>query len=435
MKKYFSKKNILIGIGLIFGFISLIVLFLYLGTEKKNHPAVQLEEEKQFLKSRIPQENSGTIWDGSKIWRPDFLETEKILQKSELATPKNLFLEFQLEYRYPSDSRPLTKKMADLLDPFRITQEKVPIFRPDSDGAIQGYFSWYSSLYMVTEDKPAVAWLQVIDAKTDKPIHARILSAEIQSDLVFGEKPVGVADYNDSGVGYDQEANDGIYTFSWVPRKGEKLHWGELTMKVRFDAPSIKLKETEASFTFNSTPIIPAKFTGNYRESIESGSLIISAEIDVFKPGQYIFEANLFDKETGTPYHWVYMRKYLEKGTSQSVALPFFGAIFHDRGFEEGRFILRNLRGHRMNLPYDPRKLNEMINKGQEMPDTHEPLQEWIPLPEEPYITMNRYDVVQFSPLEYQGQDKKERLRVLQEYTADWEKAHGASADTVMGEK
>ncbi|TGL33489.1 hypothetical protein [Leptospira perdikensis] len=434
MKKYLSNQKILIGIGSVSGFIILAFILFFLGSNKKEHLAVRLEEEKLLNTRGIPHDSSIVSWDGSKVWRPNFLETEKVLQKSELATPKILFMEYQLEYRYPSDSRPLTKKMADLLDPFKINQEKVPIFKPDSNGEIQGYFSWFSSLYMVTEDKPAVAWLQVFDAKTDKPVRARILSAEIQSDLVFGEKPVGVADYNDSGAGYDLEANDGIYTFSWIPRKGEKLHWGELTMKVRFDAPSIKLKETEASFTFNSTPIIPAKFTGNYRESIENGSLLIGAEIDIYKPGQYIFEANLFDKETGTPYHWVYMRKYLEKGTSQRIDLPFFGAIFHDRGFEEGRFILRNLRGHRMNLPYDPRKLNEMVSKGIEIPDTFEPLQEWIPLPEEPYITLNRYDVAQFSPLEYQGSDKKERLRVLQDYAAAWEKAHGASTDTVMGD-
>ncbi|TGN20624.1 hypothetical protein [Leptospira idonii] len=433
MKRFLSKKNVFIGVIVLSGLI-LLTGFSFLRTEKKDHIAVTLAEEKLMRERGIPHESSETIWDGSKVWRPDFLETERILQKSELATPKILFMEYQLEYRYPSDSRPLTKKMADLLNPFKINQEKVPIFKPDSDGEIQGYFSWYSSLYMVTEDKPAIAWLQVYDAKTDKPVHARILSAEIQSDLVFGEKPVGTADYNDSGAGYDNEANDGVYTFSWVPRKGEKLHWGELTMKVKFDAPSIKLKETEASFTFNSTPILPAKFTGNYREYLENGSLYISAEVDIYKPGQYIFEANLFDKESETPYHWVYMRKYLEKGTSQKVDLPFFGAIFHDRGFEEGRFILRNLRGHRMNLPYDPRKLNEMITKGQEVPVTHEPLQEWMPLPEEPYTTLNRYDVVQFSPLEYQGADKKERLRVLEEYAADWEKAHGASVDTEIGE-
>ncbi|TGN11855.1 hypothetical protein [Leptospira ilyithenensis] len=434
MKKYFSKKRILAGIGSIFGLWLLVYFLFFFSTKEKEHPAVQMEEERLFQEKGIPSDSSKSFWDSTGIPKPDFIGMEKLIQKSEVATPSVLFTEYQLYYRYPPESRPLTKKMVDLLDPFKVMQEKTPIFKPDTEGEIQGYFSWHSSAYMVTEDKPAIAWLEVLDAKTDERVRPRILSAEIYSDSVYGEKLIGTADYNDSGSAPDRESNDHIYTFSWRPRGGEKLHGGELSMKVRFDAPSIKLKETEASFSFNSTPTIPAKFTGNYHEYVENGSLYIAAEIDIYKAGQYIIEGNLFDKETGTPYHWVYLRKYLERGTSQKIALPFFGAIFHDRGFEEGRFVLGNLRGHRMNLPYDPRKLKEMLAKGQEIPTTSEPLQEWIPLPTESYTTLNSYNIVQFSPLEYQGQDKKDRLRVIQEYASDWEKTRGAGPDTNIGD-
>jgi hypothetical protein len=425
-----KDKFIFLSIFLLAGILFLSWIFKDPSTTDSK--AAVIHEENKLTRSKGLDPNEGTsYWMDPTNWKPDFLKLEKEIHESEVATPKILFTDFKLTYRYPADSRPLTRKMVDLLDPFRIQQEKTPIFRAGTEtGEIHGYFTWNSNSYMVTEESPAITWLEVFDHESGNQVRPRILSAEVYSDPIYGEKLIGNVDYNDSGSGFDATSGDGVYTFSFLPRASDRLHWGELTMRVKFDVPEIKMKEAEASFTFHSTPEPPAKFTGKYGEYLENGSLYITVDVDVFRAGQYIFEGNLFDKETGNPYHWVYLRPYLEKGKGQTIRMQFFGAIFHDMGFDEGRFVLKNLRGHRLNLPYDPRKLDSMLEKGQEIPDSSEHLQEWMSLPETNYVTLRSYSLEQFSKQEYNGPDKEARLKVIREYAADWVRLHGAGPES-----
>ncbi len=429
MKQNINLKWILIASVSAIG-ILVYTLFFIETKDELGKQAVKMEEERHATSGNSSEQEP--FWKRyAQAIKPDLFEMEKFVHGSESVTPLVLYTEYKLQYRYPPDSRPLTKKMEDLIHPFRITQES-SILNPDiSKGEIVATYTWNSPSSMITGDQSFIAWLEVIDTKTKERIRPRIRSAEIYSDLTFGKKLIGTADFNDSGSAPDEKKGDNVYTFSWQPRIGEKLHWGELTMKVIFDAPN--LKEAEASLMFQSTPNPPANFRGTYTERLQDGSLILGVEIDVRKPGQFVIEGNLFDKQTGEAYHWVYVKPYLEAGP-QVVDLKFFGTVFHDRGFEEGRLILKNLRGHRLNFPYDPRKLDKMMASNQEIPDTHEPYQEWMAMPKYDYVTQNSYDIVQFSKEEYKGRDKEERLRVIQDYATDWEKAHGAGPDTIIGD-
>ncbi|MBI3396197.1 MAG: hypothetical protein HY042_10215 [Spirochaetia bacterium] len=107
------------------------------------------------------------------------------------------------------------------------------------------------------------------------------------------------------------------------------------------------------------------------------------------------------------------------------VPLRFFGIIFHDRGFGSGRFVLQNLRGRRMNLPFDPRRLDAMLARGEMPPTNTEPLDEWIPPPGRDFVTKSSYNVEDFSTREYEGADKEAKLKQLEQYARDWGKNSG----------
>lgn len=355
----------------------------------------------------------------------------RLIESSEQATPKIMMAQYRLYYRYPPFSRPLSPKMVDLLDPFTIHPDRKPLYEnnPPKPGEKPAYFhSWSGPTYLVTGDKPAVAVLELYEPDSDRLVKFSVLTSDMHADRQFGGVKIGEASYSDDGTGADQAADDGKMTYSWKPTPGRRLDWGEVTLLSKIKTADGKT--FQVGIDFNSTPNPPAFFTNEMRESLQQGSLVLSVEMDVRQEGKYIIEGNLFD-EDDRPLHWVYLNRYLNKGR-QFVDLTFFGLIFHDKDFNGGRVVLRNLRGHRLHLPYDPRKLDEMLEKGQSIPVTNAPFQEWIQPAVREYTSQKAYNIGDFARTEYEGSDKTARLNLVRDYARDWEKAHGPSADTVI---
>lgn len=402
-----KQNKLYIVVGIIAVLVVAIGAVLLSGriTNRAGRAAVAFEEERN--RSSSNQEYTS----------PDENGIAKKVQSAEVATPEIMMLQFQMQYRYPLDSRPLTRTMTDLTEPFKIQPARHPIYAhnpPGEDEKPLLYYSWSGPSHVVTANSPAVAFLEVfdLDGNVVKP---RVISADVYSDFTFGRKLAGQAT--------SEAASDGKTKITWTPRAGERLHWGEIELRVLFDTPNVKNNLVVADFS--STPTAPALFTGDYYDRLENGSLIIDASIDVKKAGKYVFDANIFD-QSGEPYGRVHLVTYLERG-QQKLPLQFFGIIFHDREFNQGKLVLKNLRGRRMNLPFDPRKLDGMLARGEVIPTNTEPLDEWIPLPSPDYVTGRAYDVDEFSQKEYEGLDKAERLKQVQQYARDWEKQNGQS--------
>ncbi|MBI3395047.1 MAG: hypothetical protein HY042_04360 [Spirochaetia bacterium] len=354
----------------------------------------------------------------------------RLIEQSEQATPRLMMAQYLLYYRYPADSRPLSKQMKDLLDPYSVAPVEhaaIEAAGPKRGERSEYVYSWSGPTYLVTGKTPAVAYLSVKDTRSGAAVPISVLSADVLSDARFGTIKIADASYSDDGAGNDKKADDKTYTFTWTPRPGQKSDWGEIALTVKFKTPDGK--SFEVTTGFNSTPDPPAVFTGEYRERLDQGSLYIGVEIDVRKPGKYIIEANLF--ADSDPMHWVYINRYLEAG-KQFVDLPFFGLVFHDKDFSGGRLTLRELRGHRLNLPFDPRRLDAMLERGESVPVTTEPFQEWITPSMKTYTTTKSYSITDFSEKEYEGPDKENRLKLVRDYARDWEEAHGASDDTKL---
>ncbi|MBR56968.1 MAG: hypothetical protein CMH54_02800 [Myxococcales bacterium] len=146
----------------------------------------------------------------------------------------------------------------------------------------------------------------------------------------------------DDGRGYDREANDGIYSFSFVPSQVvPKGASGEVKMRATYAIPfhegpsGTTWKEGMSMFRFSYYQKAPMEFTGRFRETIEEGSLVVYAGVKIQQPGWYKLRSLLFDA-TGAP-------------VAQSMIDEEF-----DTNVDEVRFVFfgRVLRQHKVGGPY-----------------------------------------------------------------------------------
>ena len=102
-----------------------------------------------------------------------------------------------------------------------------------------------------------------------------------------------------------------------------------------------------ASFKVHVTPetSVPARFTGNFREEVEDGSLVVYAEVDVTEPGHYVVDANCFDSGD-RPVAWTRFKGLLDAGRNEA-RLVIAGNVLHDRA-AVAPFVVRDLRGVRV---------------------------------------------------------------------------------------
>lgn len=398
--------------------VLMIVTYLALSPESKEKKrarmALELEEQRHLGGKN---DASGPAYD--------LRELRQVAENSPTAEPEVMLAQAHLYYRYPPESRPLTRRMEDLLNPYRVPAAKSPLVsRDELQGPPKYLYSWSTESFIAAPGTPVIYYLTVYDATTQKAVPIQIRTSVIRADAEFGGGQIGLVSNNDAGLAGDTKAGDQTYTFSWQPQAGKRIHWGDLTLEASFVTPDGKTREVSAHVS--STPHIPAEFTGDFREALVDGSLVIYARMRVKKAGQYFVQANLFGTD-GEPYHWVFVRPYLEAGV-QEVKLVFFGIAFHDRNFSGGKLVLTHLRAVRNNVPYDPRKLDHMLETGQTVPTTSEPLEERVPLLRRDYVTQRSYEPDQFSRKEYDGPDKRERLAFIRKIKAE-DPGRGAASE------
>ncbi len=329
-------------------------------------------------------------------------------------TQETLLRDTMMFYRYPPRSRPLTKKMKDLLNPFALVDGPHPIFlkeKPEPGTPPIYMYQLSSDQRSITEKEAFVARLQVWQEPQKANVLPKILEATVHSDNQTGRIKVGDARYNDDGKEGDRQAGDRVLTFTWTPPYGGRLYWGELDLRIKFQLPDGKT--VAHALTFHSTPTAPARFTGEFSEELVNGSLVIRPELEVKQRGVYMFDANLFQKDDNEPTHWVRAWAQLQPGRHK-VDLLFFGKIFHDKR-AEGRFVLRQLRAYRQNeVDFDiNRKVSqeEMDRITSKTQSRNEPLNQYLPLTRE--YTTKSYSLRDFSTDEYQGPDKARRLEAV----------------------
>ncbi|WP_411821800.1 hypothetical protein [Leptospira sp. 'Mane'] len=310
--------------------------------------------------------------------------------------------------QYPPYSRPMSILNHDLAFPFII--ENSPDYQLDSktkEG--NGYVCLFQpKTWAVIGNKDSIyVTLECRDKSRNR------VKISIDSHQVFreweGQRYGAIsASVNDNGVDGDQTRGDNVFTFSWKPMKSD---WGQMSLVADITYGPEGNKTTVTS-SFFSSPTVPAEFNGVFSDSLQDGSLVVKAIVNVYRKGKYHLEANLKDEKNGEYVAYAIHDGDLKSGSNE-VEFIFFGKILRDKDLD-GPYLATSFRGHRVNLPIDP----EWYNQGEEglrklqAAKTTEPDRELVYPYKDEYKT-KFYQVESFSKAVWDSQDKQDRIRNL----------------------
>lgn len=390
-----------------------------------------------------PQALPGDYRSFSRVGSQGFAtpaELERMLNRNP--SHRAMLEAYRVHAQYPDFSRPLDKSMVDLIDPWKHLDEPLPLVgdpalrteggvkkrieelkksgKSDADieADLRKYYDtqpkyqFAANRHTLTFGDELIVTLRVTDTNGAK-LPYTLGDAYILGDPLFTKSQLGSPDFNDNGISPDQAADDGVTTFSWKIPGEDKKYWGNLKLVVQIKPKGAK-DAIEVSHTFFASPISPAKFTDNFSERLENGSLVIDAVIDVKRECKFVFQANLYDYR-GNPTHWVTVNQVFEPGF-RTVSFVFFGKIFRDNGYS-GKFTLRDLRGTCENLPFparwigDPAKADAIQNAN----PLEEPVLYYMPYTSKTYTTIRDYALKDFSNAEWSSPEKEARLREMGE--------------------
>ena len=274
---------------------------------------------------------------------------------------------------YPPTSRPLASDQLDLLRP----NQRHEVMRPADHGDGVTYL-FTADRYFVIGDDTLVSTLEV--RRDGKPLAVTLTQA-------FAEVVGATGDRHPFALAF--ASNGGVLTSTFAPAQLGVARQAAIGVYVEFDDGIAKQR---AHFDLQYTPAagIPARFTGALGDTIEAGSLVIHAAIDVTAPGPYVIDANLFDA-ADQPVAWSRFKGELAAGT-HDAALVFFGKVLVD-GHAHGPFHIGQLRGARFAAGLDPDL--------EQMP------------PFTGSFTTRPYPTDAFSDAEYDSADKQRMIELL----------------------
>ncbi len=225
---------------------------------------------------------------------------------------------------YPPSSRPLRLAHRDLIDWNRRHERPRPSLH---DPAIEVLFS--ADRYWLIGEQPLRSFLRVTQG--GRPLAVQIHEAWAR----FGSDPPLPLEYTRDVDGYanvlrlaqlDLAARASVLRLSVV---FGTAHWRQ--------AAALR-------FVVNPTAGLPARFSGDFDDRIEEGSLRIDVGIGVRRAGHYLVDCNLYGAH-GEPVAWSRFKGRLELGDTQ-LPLRFFGKVIRDAEVA-GPWSIGQLRGGR----------------------------------------------------------------------------------------
>lgn len=258
-----------------------------------------------------------------------------VLEQMGLISPQQALEDYQKLSIYPPNSRPLSRENIDLLMPNRRYEQPLPIEKGSDI-----YYLFTADKYRVIGDDTITFVLMVLQGT--KPDSERIPIAITHSVIKKGNNLKTARYLTELSLAKN---TNGDYTVdfncaqSFPAEKKAATYWAEVEF-------TIGKEKYDAAIPFEYFPqnTVPAKFTGNFRDYIKDGSLYIDVEVEVFRKGYYIIDANLFDIEL-EPVAYSIEKRDLQTG-KQWVPLLFFGKVLLDKKAKPP-FVLRDLRGYR----------------------------------------------------------------------------------------
>jgi len=231
---------------------------------------------------------------------------------------------------YPPTSGRLTAEATDLLYPNQRYEKRRPL---DEDG--DGTFVFTADRYYYTGDEVALVWLEVLDGEQPADVDIHQATARAEEEGRPGGAPV------DLGL---QQSDGGRWSTVLDLAQAFPDHHGTILLEVAFQAEGGEI-HSEAIRIF-STPVdrVPAQLSGDFRDSVDDGSLLVEVGVDVRESGFFRFDANLYDGN-GEPVAFAVFKGDLEPGENW-LPLEFFGKILRDQG-ATGPYSIEQIRGYR----------------------------------------------------------------------------------------
>ena len=154
------------------------------------------------------------------------------------------------------------------------------------------------------------------------------IALEVTGEIVGqSEELVASFAYADDGKGIDKKAGDGIWSARVrMPEGLEPELAASYMVKVRSRLLDGDIRESVGGFLYSNPG---AHLTGRYRDELRDGSLVISAEVDVKRPGRFHLAGTLYSM-AGEPVGTAQAAAELEPGR-RWIELSFYGLMFHDR--------------------------------------------------------------------------------------------------------
>jgi hypothetical protein len=269
---------------------------------------------------------------------------------------------------YPPTSRPLTAEHVDLLAP----NQRHELPRP-TDARDGTELTFTADRYFVVGDETITPKLTLV--KNGKPVPYRVTQAFVsvldpRSTADSPRYPFTLGEpFAPNTIPVARQAAIGLFV---------ELVFGNITQRARIE------------FQYTPAAGIPARFTGQFRDALENGSIVVRAEVEVVRAGRYLIDCNLFDA-SDRPIAWTRAKAELRAG-KQDVALVFFGKVLVDQE-ASGRFHIGQLRGARHAPALDP-DLEQM------------------PAYAGSYTT-RAFEAAEFSGAEYDSAQKQEMVKFL----------------------
>jgi hypothetical protein len=224
--------------------------------------------------------------------------------------------EYRQLARYPESSRVLAP---GAIDPIR--EKRMPTKQTVRGPEGTASLSVWASKVSVEVGKPVDLFAEL--SSPAKPA----LPLEVTGEIANAAGIVAQVTYHDDGRTPDAKAADGVWSARLALPAGLEPQAAESYM-VRVKARLLDGDTREAAGGFlYSNPA--AHLTGQYRDSIVNGNLVIAAQVDVQEAGRFHLAGTLYTLK-GEPVGTAQAAANLQPGR-QWINLSFYGLMFHDR--------------------------------------------------------------------------------------------------------
>jgi hypothetical protein len=296
---------------------------------------------------------------------------------------------------YPPNSRPVTQSRAEAFKYNRRDLEFLGVPTADKKGPPAFYSAFTADKFNVFEGETITLTLRA--AKGPNLAAGAFPITDLNGAIAKGRKPgaprVRDLAFSDDGLNGDASAGDGTYTSTIRPSKIHELadYQGVVRAFVRFTANGSTFTH-QLFFNYYPPKGIAGTFTGQFREAIEDGSLVVYAEMNVLQAGNFALDATLLTAGDQAFCHSRFKGR-LEPG-KQDVRFLFFGKAIRD-GLPlggESPFKVSELYG---SMIPDPAELMVLAKGGGFAPSA-------VPLFGGQYVT-GQYEPSQFSDEPWKG--------------------------------